>query len=369
MDALFGSPFSSLYPRYQACPQSCCGRQYLYEEPFLTIRSRSPYEGIPWASSSPFDVYHPFQEWTPETSLGVHSPSRRRPGNPRRKKTTNPFQSSLFADRCDRDGESVRGDGVQPKGDAHDDGVTVQPDGDVRGDGVTVQPGGDVHGDGVQHDDESVLNDVETVHGDSGDGGHSDDEAVVDNLMNDSDVQREGGDVEEEDESLMEESQPVNQEESSDVEPVPAEEIENGDVNLGVRDDSTEEVKLDQLTTVEPDVCCTEGLSGESTQEDLTPSEKDDTSGETQSQSDAQLRLIALLLEEASPYKLSAEQFSGGTRDKEYLIISENLMHVLLKLDQVDTNGDSVVREARRRAVHELQASLDLLDSRCSVQE
>ena len=273
---------------------------------------------------------------------------------------TNPFQSSLFADRCNRDGESVRGDGVQPEG-------------DVRSDGVTVQPGGDVRGDGVQHDDGSVLDDVESVRGDSGDCVHSDDGAVtvVDKRKNDSDVRREGDHVEEENESLMEESESVNQGESSDVEePVPAEEIVNGDVNLGVQDGSTEEVKLDEHTTVDQDDGCTECHLDVSSDEELTPdADREDTSSETHPPSDVQLKLIASLLQEASPYKLSAEQFNGGTRDKEYLIISENLMHVLLKLDQVDTNGDSIVRKARRRAVHELQASLDLLDSRCSVQE
>lgn len=96
-----------------------------------------------------------------------------------------------------------------------------------------------------------------------------------------------------------------------------------------------------------------------------------DESGDSEelSYKDTQLQTISSLLEESSPYQSSIEEFEGGEKDKEYLVLSENLMTILLKLDLIDTKGDSDIRDARRNAVHSIQNSLISLDSKCSVQE
>lgn len=96
-----------------------------------------------------------------------------------------------------------------------------------------------------------------------------------------------------------------------------------------------------------------------------------DESGDSEelSYKDTQLQTISSLLEESSSYQSSVEEFEGGEKDKEYLVLSENLMTILLKLDLIDTKGDGDIRDARRNAVHSIQNSLISLDSKCSVQE
>lgn len=75
------------------------------------------------------------------------------------------------------------------------------------------------------------------------------------------------------------------------------------------------------------------------------------------------LEQIELILEEAGKQKIEVDKFTG-TKNKQYLIIEEMLTRLLIKLDRIDSEGKEEIRNARRLAVKQVQASLDLLESK-----
>ncbi|KAL0186512.1 hypothetical protein M9458_018182 [Cirrhinus mrigala] len=58
------------------------------------------------------------------------------------------------------------------------------------------------------------------------------------------------------------------------------------------------------------------------------------------------------------------DEFVGRKTDKSYRCLEELLTKELLELDSVETNGQDVVRQARKEAVQRIQAILDRLEKK-----
>lgn len=76
------------------------------------------------------------------------------------------------------------------------------------------------------------------------------------------------------------------------------------------------------------------------------------------------LEQIELIMAEARKQKAEVDRFVGSKQDKVFLIIEEMLTRLLIKLDRIDSEGKEEIRNARRDAVKQVQASLDLLESK-----
>ena len=79
------------------------------------------------------------------------------------------------------------------------------------------------------------------------------------------------------------------------------------------------------------------------------------------------LEHISKLSSEAEKLICLCESFRGEYKSKEYLNISESLMHILLKLDEVESQGDEQIREKRRDSIVKIQKGLSVLEANCQA--
>lgn len=56
------------------------------------------------------------------------------------------------------------------------------------------------------------------------------------------------------------------------------------------------------------------------------------------------------------------DEFVGKKTDKSYRLLEEMLTKLLLELDSIETGGQDGVRQARKEAVHRIQAILEILE-------
>ena len=71
---------------------------------------------------------------------------------------------------------------------------------------------------------------------------------------------------------------------------------------------------------------------------------------------------LEAITKEAEELQQKVNAFSGSKTDKEYIYMDEMLTRLLIKLDNIDSEGKEEIRNARRKAVKSVQASLDLLE-------
>ena len=67
---------------------------------------------------------------------------------------------------------------------------------------------------------------------------------------------------------------------------------------------------------------------------------------------------------ELSKLKQEVEAFSGEYQDKQYRYLEEMLTRLLIRLDNVDSNGDVAVRTARKATVNAVEACASLLEAK-----
>jgi len=79
------------------------------------------------------------------------------------------------------------------------------------------------------------------------------------------------------------------------------------------------------------------------------------------------LEIIEQVLAEGAQLKEEVEVYSGGRKEKPYLRLEELLTRLMLKLDRIESEGRDDIRSARREAVHAIQSTLELLESRTSA--
>ncbi|KAG8197989.1 hypothetical protein JTE90_029383 [Oedothorax gibbosus] len=73
---------------------------------------------------------------------------------------------------------------------------------------------------------------------------------------------------------------------------------------------------------------------------------------------------IDSVLEKLKGYHADVKKFTGTVKEKQYRYLDEMLTRLMLELDDVDTMGNEEVRLARKAAVRQVQASVDLLEAR-----
>ena len=71
---------------------------------------------------------------------------------------------------------------------------------------------------------------------------------------------------------------------------------------------------------------------------------------------------LEAIYKEAEQLQVKVNAFSGSKKNKEYIYMDEMLTRLLIKLDNIDSEGKEEIRNARRKAVKSVQASLDLLE-------
>jgi len=65
-------------------------------------------------------------------------------------------------------------------------------------------------------------------------------------------------------------------------------------------------------------------------------------------------------------YEARIQNFSGTMQDKEYKYLEEMLTRHLLRLDNIQSDGDSEIRDARKMVVRNVQQLLDYLNLKAS---
>ena len=76
----------------------------------------------------------------------------------------------------------------------------------------------------------------------------------------------------------------------------------------------------------------------------------------------SRLDYIQQICKEAEEIQQRLDTFTGQKSDKEYLFIEEMLTRMLIKLDNVNSEGSPEIRDARRQAVKQIQGQLDQLE-------
>jgi hypothetical protein len=74
------------------------------------------------------------------------------------------------------------------------------------------------------------------------------------------------------------------------------------------------------------------------------------------------LELVQNILKEAEEVQQQVNSFSGTKGDKTYLYLEEILTRLLIKLDNIDSEGKEEIRNTRRQAVRTVQSSIDQLE-------
>ena len=72
---------------------------------------------------------------------------------------------------------------------------------------------------------------------------------------------------------------------------------------------------------------------------------------------------------EAESLEHKVNVFSGRKKDKEYMYMEEMLTRLIIKLDNIDSEGKDEIRSIRRKAVKTVQATLDHLELKAMAQE
>ncbi|XP_025970001.2 BAG family molecular chaperone regulator 4 isoform X2 [Dromaius novaehollandiae] len=75
-----------------------------------------------------------------------------------------------------------------------------------------------------------------------------------------------------------------------------------------------------------------------------------------------EIQRILRVTEEAEQLEQEVDEFVGKKTDKSYRLLEEMLTKLLLELDSIETGGQDSVRQARKEAVHRIQAILEKLE-------
>ncbi|XP_054719452.1 BAG domain-containing protein Samui-like [Uloborus diversus] len=77
-----------------------------------------------------------------------------------------------------------------------------------------------------------------------------------------------------------------------------------------------------------------------------------------------QLKKVEDVLDDLKSYASGVESFSGTANDKQYRYLDEMLTRLMLRLDDIETMGNSDVRNARKAAIKKVQSYIDLLETK-----
>ena len=80
--------------------------------------------------------------------------------------------------------------------------------------------------------------------------------------------------------------------------------------------------------------------------------------------SSPQIFKINEIVQKSVELEQKVSSFEGTRGNKEYILIEESLMSLLLLLDKVETNGNEDIRKARKSTVCHIQQLLSNLEER-----
>lgn len=75
------------------------------------------------------------------------------------------------------------------------------------------------------------------------------------------------------------------------------------------------------------------------------------------------------ILREAEETQAKVNAFNGCKTDKEYIYLEEMLTRLLIKLDNIESEGKDEIRNVRRQAVKTVQSSIDQLELKAFANE
>lgn len=76
------------------------------------------------------------------------------------------------------------------------------------------------------------------------------------------------------------------------------------------------------------------------------------------------IQRVMQVMEEVEQLEQEVDEFVGKKTDKAYRLLEEMLTKELLELDSIETCGQDNVRQARKEAVHRIQAILEKLEKK-----
>lgn len=79
------------------------------------------------------------------------------------------------------------------------------------------------------------------------------------------------------------------------------------------------------------------------------------------------LEQIQVIQKDVSSLMEQVEAFSGKSKDKQYLYLDEMLTRNLIKLDNIDTQGQETIRSARKEAIKCIEKTIGILEAKASA--
>lgn len=76
------------------------------------------------------------------------------------------------------------------------------------------------------------------------------------------------------------------------------------------------------------------------------------------------LKEIRSILKQVNNIKRNIQHFRGKTKDQEYLFIDDTLLKCTLKLDNINSKGNSFIRDERKSAINYIQQLIAELDAK-----
>ena len=76
------------------------------------------------------------------------------------------------------------------------------------------------------------------------------------------------------------------------------------------------------------------------------------------------MQIIADVVSEVEKYEQEINEFSGDSSDKQYRYLDEMLTRIMIKLDNVETDGQPEIRAARKEAVNKVHRCVGVLEKR-----
>lgn len=77
----------------------------------------------------------------------------------------------------------------------------------------------------------------------------------------------------------------------------------------------------------------------------------------------SELERIQTIVDEVKRLESEVDSFQGSTQDKQYRYLDEYLTRNLIKLDQIETNGNQEIRQARKNAISLIESIISKLES------
>lgn len=77
--------------------------------------------------------------------------------------------------------------------------------------------------------------------------------------------------------------------------------------------------------------------------------------------------IIQLIQKDVSELMSQVEKFDGAPKDKQYLYLDEMLTRNLIKLDNIDTQGQENIRQARKEAIKCIESCISILEAKAAA--